>query len=93
MLKGTSIMDWWIIAGILLLIAVLLIRGIPVNVVKSSGQIVMKVTIGILFLFFFNLFGASFGLHIPINFFTAIIVGLLGIPGIACLTALHVFIF
>ncbi|WP_035726288.1 pro-sigmaK processing inhibitor BofA family protein [Gracilibacillus boraciitolerans] len=86
-------MEWWIISGIVLLIVILLIKGFPVNIVKSSSRVVMKVTIGVLVLFFFNLFGASFGLHIPINFFTAIMVGLLGLPGIACLTALHVFVF
>ncbi|MGN8648304.1 pro-sigmaK processing inhibitor BofA family protein [Gracilibacillus sp. HCP3S3_G5_1] len=85
-------MNWWIIAGIVGLIVFLLMKGIPVNLVKGSGQVVMKVTIGVLFLFFFNLFGASFGLYIPINVFTAGIVGVLGIPGIACLTAIHVFV-
>ncbi|MGP4038944.1 pro-sigmaK processing inhibitor BofA family protein [Gracilibacillus sp. D59] len=85
-------MNWWIIGGIVVLIVILLTRGIPVNLIKGSGQVVMKVTLGILFLFFFNLFGASFGLHIPINVFTAVIVGVLGIPGIACLTAINVFV-
>ncbi|UOQ83826.1 pro-sigmaK processing inhibitor BofA family protein [Gracilibacillus salinarum] len=85
-------MEWWVIVGIIVLIAILLTVGIPFNLVKGSGQVVMKLTIGVLFLFFFNLFGASFGLHIPINAFTALMVGLLGLPGIACLTAAHVFI-
>ncbi|MDX8045495.1 pro-sigmaK processing inhibitor BofA family protein [Gracilibacillus sp. S3-1-1] len=85
-------MNWFVIIGIVLLIILLLTKGIPVNFVKGSGQVVMKVTVGILFLFFFNLFGASFGLYIPINVFSAMIVGLLGIPGIACLTAIHILV-
>lgn len=85
-------MNWWIISGILVVIGFLLVKGIPVEAVKVSGRVVMKVTVGVLFLFFFNLFGASFGLHIPINIFTASIVGLLGVPGMACLTAINVFL-
>ncbi|KAB8136260.1 pro-sigmaK processing inhibitor BofA [Gracilibacillus oryzae] len=85
-------MNIWIIGGLLLLIVFLLVKGIPVNFTKPLGKGAIKLTIGILFLFFFNLFGASFGLHIPINVFTAVIVGLLGVPGIASLTAIHVFL-
>ena len=85
-------MNWWIIAGIFVAIGFLLLKGIPTQFMRSSGRIVMKVTVGVLFLFFFNLFGASFGLHIPINVITASIVGLLGIPGMACLTAINVFL-
>ncbi|ENH98478.1 inhibitor of the pro-sigma K processing machinery [Gracilibacillus halophilus YIM-C55.5] len=85
-------MNGWIIAGLLLLIGFLLVKGIPVRLMHVLGKGTMKITIGLLFLFFFNLFGASFGLHIPINVFTAVIVGLLGIPGIASLTALQIFV-
>lgn len=85
-------MNWWIISGILIAIGFLLVKGVPIELVKVSGRLVMKVTVGVLFLFFFNVFGASFGLHIPINIFTASIVGLLGVPGMACLTAIDVFL-
>ncbi|WP_163540053.1 pro-sigmaK processing inhibitor BofA family protein [Gracilibacillus sp. YIM 98692] len=85
-------MNGWVIFALVTLIAVLLIKGVPVKLVRSAGQGMIKITIGVLFLFFFNLFGASFGLHLPINVFTAIIVGLLGIPGIASLTAIHLFV-
>ncbi|MFC4387726.1 pro-sigmaK processing inhibitor BofA family protein [Gracilibacillus marinus] len=85
-------MDIWIIGGIIVLIVLLLVKGIPINFTKLIGQSAIKVTIGVLFLFFFNLFGASFGLHIPINIFTTVVVGILGIPGIASLTAIHLFI-
>ncbi|GAB2536430.1 pro-sigmaK processing inhibitor BofA family protein [Gracilibacillus alcaliphilus] len=85
-------MNWWIIGGIVILIGLLLAKGIPANLVKGSGRIVMKITIGVLFLFFVNLLGASFGLYVPINLFTAGIAGILGIPGIVCLTALHFWV-
>ncbi|PWU70113.1 MULTISPECIES: pro-sigmaK processing inhibitor BofA family protein [Gracilibacillus] len=85
-------MNIWVIAGLLILIVLLLTKGIPLKFSRVLGQGVVKVTIGVLFLFFFNLFGASLGLHIPINIFTAVVAGLLGVPGIASLTAIHIFI-
>ena len=59
---------------------------------KFIGQATVKLGIGILFLFFFNVFGGMIGLHIPINLFTAVVSGFLGIFGLASLTAIHLFI-
>ncbi|MYL34396.1 pro-sigmaK processing inhibitor BofA [Pontibacillus yanchengensis] len=81
-----------IIIGIFLLIGFLLVAGAPMKPVRFIANGAVKVVIGVLFLFFFNVFGASFGLHIPINAFTAIISGFLGIPGLASLIAIHLFV-
>ncbi|WP_066195115.1 MULTISPECIES: pro-sigmaK processing inhibitor BofA family protein [Gracilibacillus] len=85
-------MNWWIIIGIVVLIGLLLVKGLPVNLIRGSGRLVMKITIGVVFLFVCNLIGASFGLYVPINLFTAGIAGVLGIPGVACLTVLHFWV-
>ncbi|MRH45152.1 pro-sigmaK processing inhibitor BofA [Aquibacillus halophilus] len=82
-----------IITSMIVLIALLLIVGAPLRPMRFLAQGTVKVVIGVLFLFFFNVFGASIGLHLPINVYTAIIAGFLGIPGIASLTALHIFVF
>mgnify|MGYP001366397673 CR=1 FL=1 len=86
-------MNGWIIAGIVGAIALLFLKGIPLQVVRFTGKLFIRVTLGVLCLFFLNIFGAQLGLHIPINAFTALIAGILGLPGLASLTAIHVFIF
>ncbi|WP_138419232.1 pro-sigmaK processing inhibitor BofA family protein [Aquibacillus sediminis] len=82
----------FIVFGVVAMITILLIVGAPLKPMRFLAQGTVKLVIGVLFLFFFNVFGASIGLHLPINFFTAIIAGFLGIPGIASLTALHIFV-
>jgi len=74
------------------LIVILLLIGAPVKPMRFIGQATVKVGIGILFLFFFNVFAGSIGLHIPINLFTVIISGFLGLFGVASLAAIQLFI-
>ncbi|RKQ33003.1 pro-sigmaK processing inhibitor BofA family protein [Oceanobacillus halophilus] len=74
------------------LIIILLLVGAPIKPMRFIGQATIKLGIGILFLFFLNVFGGAFGLHIPINLFTAVIAGFLGLFGVASLTAIHLFI-
>ena len=61
----------------------------PVRVV---GQLFVKVMIGALLLFFLNAFGTTIDLHIPINLVTSAVSGLLGLPGIAALIIIDMFI-
>ncbi|QHE50604.1 pro-sigmaK processing inhibitor BofA family protein [Pontibacillus sp. HMF3514] len=81
-----------IVISIVLLIGILLIAGAPLKPMKFLANGAVKVVIGVLFIFFFNVFGASMGLHIPINVFTALISGFLGLPGLASLVAIHLFV-
>jgi len=82
-----------IVIGIMVaLIVVLLLIGAPVKPMRLIGQATVKVGIGVLFLFFFNVFAGAIGLHIPINLFTVIISGFLGLFGVASLAAIQLFI-
>ncbi|MDC3417762.1 pro-sigmaK processing inhibitor BofA family protein [Aquibacillus salsiterrae] len=81
-----------VITGMVVLIALLLILGAPLKPMRFVAQGTIKLVIGVLFLFFFNTFGASIGLHLPINVYTTLIAGFLGIPGLASLTALQIFV-
>ncbi|WP_335872925.1 pro-sigmaK processing inhibitor BofA family protein [Bacillus sp. 2205SS5-2] len=74
--------------GVLLLLS----AGTPFKPVRFVGQAVMKVMIGALFLFFLNAFGSQFGVHVPINFVTSSISGVLGIPGVIGLTIIQTMI-
>lgn len=81
-----------VIGGLILAIILILVLGAPIKPMKWVGLASMKLLIGVLLLFFANVFGASIGLHIPINLFTAVITGLLGVPGLLSLTALQLWV-
>ncbi|MEW9675330.1 pro-sigmaK processing inhibitor BofA family protein [Lentibacillus sp. L22] len=81
-----------VISIMVALIVILLIIGAPAKPMRFIAHSIVKLGIGILFLFFFNVFGSGFGLHIPINLFTTIISGFLGLFGVASLAAIQLFI-
>lgn len=81
-----------VISIMIALIVILLIVGAPAKPMRFIGHSTVKLGIGILFLFFFNVFGGAIGLHIPINLFTIIVSGFLGLFGLASLAAIHLFI-
>lgn len=64
------------------IIALVIIVKILKWPLKVMFKLLINVAIGILLLFIFNWFGlAILGFIIPINIITALVVGLLGIPG------------
>ncbi|MEK3888909.1 pro-sigmaK processing inhibitor BofA family protein [Bacillus sp. FSL K6-3431] len=81
-----------IILAIFGLIAFLLVVGMPGKALKWTGQAVMKVMIGAIFLFFLNAIGNQFGIFVPINFATSVVSGFLGLPGVAALTVIQLWI-
>ncbi|MCC3359556.1 pro-sigmaK processing inhibitor BofA family protein [Bacillus sp. REN16] len=74
------------------LIVLVLLMGAPLKPIRFVGQVFVKVLIGALFLFFLNAFGTSFDLHVPINLVTSAVSGLLGLPGLAALVIIDLFI-
>lgn len=74
------------------LIIILLFIGAPIRPMRLITSSFVKIGIGVLFLFFFNVFGATIGLHIPINLFTVAISGFLGIFGVSSLAAIQIFL-
>ena len=75
-----------ILGGLILL---LLFSGAPIKPVRFIGQSIIKLLIGALLLFFLNVGGSRYGLHVPINFATSAISGFLGIPGLVALAAIQ----
>lgn len=75
-----------------LLILILLFTGAPNKPVRFVGQAFVKLLIGALFLFFLNVAGNRFGIHVPINFATSAVSGFLGIPGLFALVAIQKWI-
>lgn len=64
------------------IIALIIIVKILAWPIKKIIKLFINVAIGVVLLFLFNSFGGAWlGIAIPINWITALIVGLLGIPG------------
>ena len=78
-----------VIAGLIL---ILLIIGAPLKPIRLLGQGITKLIIGAVFLFFLNTMGNQVGIHVPINFVTSAVAGLLGIPGVAALAAIDYWV-
>jgi len=57
--------------------------------VKQALRIVVNIAAGIVMLLLFNLLGRYFGIHVPLNPVTALVAGLLGVPGIGLMVALQ----
>ena len=86
-------MEPFVVVSIIIgLILLLLLMGTNSKPLKIIGSIFAKVVIGGMLLFFLNAFGSSFGLHVPINVFTAGVAGILGIPGLLSLAAIQYWI-
>ncbi|HLR08608.1 MAG TPA: pro-sigmaK processing inhibitor BofA family protein [Bacillota bacterium] len=81
-----------VISIMVALIVVLLFVGAPVKPMRFIAHGTVKLGIGILFLFFFNVFAGAIGLHIPINLFTVAVSGFLGLFGVGSLAAIQVFL-
>ena len=64
------------------LVALIIIVKIFAWPIKKIIKLAINVALGVALLFLFNSFGAAWlGIVLPINWITALIVGLLGIPG------------
>ncbi|GAB7388474.1 sigma-K factor-processing regulator BofA [Bacillaceae bacterium] len=60
--------------------------------IKWAGYACLQLVVGGLMLFFFNIVGHLFSFHLPINPVTAAVSGFLGLPGIAVLVVIKLFI-
>ena len=60
--------------------------------VKKILKLVLNSIIGGIVIFIINLFEASFGFHIGLNFFTSIVIGFLGLPGAVILIIIKLLV-
>lgn len=59
---------------------------------KSIFKLIINSVLGGILIYIINIVGMNFGFHIGLNAITAIIVGLLGIPGAALLVILKIIL-
>ncbi len=78
---------------ILVAAVLLLVLKYVFNVsLKTLGELLLNIVIGIIVLWLVNMFGGSIGIpNIPINIITALIVGVFGLPGVIVLILLYYF--
>ncbi|WP_088226333.1 pro-sigmaK processing inhibitor BofA family protein [Desulfosporosinus sp. FKB] len=71
----------------------IILIGLTIRSILGKPNIILKIIIhslgGIVGLWLFNFLLSILGFSIPINFFTIIIVGLLGFPGVLTLSILQ----
>lgn len=73
----------------LCVIAIIIIAKIFSWPLKKILKLLFNIAFGIILILLTNILGESIGLHIPFNIVTAIIAGILGVPGVICLIILH----
>lgn len=59
---------------------------------KKIFKLVINSILGGITIFLINLVGGTFGFHIGLNFFTSMVIGLLGLPGSVCLVVVKLLI-
>lgn len=70
-------------------VAVFIILKILAWPIKKIVKVLINIAIGALLLLLVNYIGSFFNFMIPINWVSALVVGLLGIPGVAILAILQ----
>ena len=75
---------------ILIAVIVLLLAKFVLKVnTKRLIELVINILLGIVIIWLINTFGSGLGISIPLNFLTALVVGVLGIPGVIILVLLN----
>ena len=81
-----------ILVFIIAVIVVCVIAKIFSAPIKLIIKILVNALIGGIVLIILNWIGGNFGLHIDLNFLTALITGVLGVPGVIICLILQMFI-
>lgn len=76
-------------AGVML---IFMISWIFVKPLKFLGRLILNSLLGALFLIIFNYFGQYTGVYIGVNEVTALLLGILGIPGFIALLVVKLLI-
>lgn len=81
-----------IITFFICIIAILVLGKIFIIPFKRISKLLINSILGGLLIYVINIIGANFNFHIGLNIFTAIFVGILGVPGSILLIILKLII-
>lgn len=70
----------------------LVVLYVIIKLLKLPIKLLINGICGVILLFVFNLIGANFGIVIGINLVNALIAGIFGIPGVAVLVIIQMFL-
>ncbi|MBQ8379747.1 MAG: pro-sigmaK processing inhibitor BofA family protein [Clostridia bacterium] len=73
-------------------IAVVIVAKMLAWPVKKIIKLAVNVVLGIIMIYLVNTFGMVVGIKIPFNIVTALIAGILGVPGVVALILIGFFI-
>lgn len=73
-------------------IAVVIVAKMLAWPVKKIIKLALNVILGVIMIYLVNTFGMNVGIKIPFNFVTALIAGILGVPGVIVLVLIGFFI-
>lgn len=73
-------------------IAVIVVAKLLAWPVKKILKLAINIALGVVMIILVNTFGASIGITIPFNIVTALIAGILGVPGVIALIIIGFFI-
>ena len=74
------------------IIGIIIVGKVFIVPIKIIGKLIINSILGVVLLYIINLVGALWQFHIGINVITALVVGILGIPGAVLLAILKIFI-
>ena len=74
------------------IIGIIIVGKVFIVPIKILGKLIINSISGVVLLYIINLVGALWQFHIGINVITALVVGILGIPGAILLAILKIFI-
>lgn len=82
-----------LITFVVCVISIFILGKIFALPLKGILKLIGNSVVGGIIIFLINLVGANFGFHIGLNIGTALVVGILGIPGAILLIILTLFLF
>lgn len=85
-------MQMIVFIAVVAVIILFFLMNIPSKFTHTLSQLILRMAIGVLLLFFANVFGGYIGLHIPINIFTVAVSTILGVFGVLSLAAIKIFL-
>ena len=74
------------------IIGIIIVGKVFIVPIKIIVKLIINSILGVVLLYIINLVGALWQFHIGINVITALVVGILGIPGAILLAILKIFI-
>lgn len=74
------------------IIGIIIVGKVFIVPIKIIGKLIINSILGVVLLYIINLVGELWQFHIGINVITALVVGILGIPGAILLAILKIFI-